>query len=68
MTVGGKSSNNLSEEEVGLENLGVKRKDDEKKAGGQADDKLECSLCQVGFSKIFDWMIPDSPTQLVVNE
>ena len=47
MTVGGKSSNNSLEEEAELENLEVKRRDDEKKAGGQAGDKSECSLCQV---------------------
>merc|ERR1719180_546736 len=50
MTVGGKSSNNLSEEEVGLENLEAKRKAGEKNAGGQANDKSECSLCQAPTS------------------
>ena len=48
MTVGEKSSNNTLEAE--FEDLEVKCKDDEKKAGGQADDKSECSLCQVVFS------------------
>jgi len=50
MTVGGKSSNNSLEEEAELENLEVKRRDDEKKAGGQAGDKSECSLCQAPTS------------------